>query len=172
MVFSSEKNGGEGRDWPSAACPHKCPASPTRASTVAHEPALTHRHHPEPSALHRAHQTLYVLRVWTNKGMYGALRYYMENLHGPKGPELHLFTSPPAPPSGHLWSFYCLHSKMRHFPEGYVAFSDWLLSLLFHLHSRFLHVFSWLEGTFFLGLKIFHCMDELVCLSTHSLKTS
>ena len=78
---------------------HLPPASPTRASTAAHEPALTHRHHPEPSALHRAHRMLYILWVWTNTGMYGALRYYTENLHGPKGPELHLFTSPPAPPS-------------------------------------------------------------------------
>ena len=133
------------------AQPPPLPTSSTRAFITAREPTRTHHHHPEPRALHRAHWTVYALCVWTKSDTFGARRHRTEGFHGPKGPGLHLFTSPSPTPSGHQWPFYSLHRKTRHFPEGYVAFSDWLLSLLFHLHSRFLHVFSWLEGTF-LGL--------------------
>lgn len=56
---------------------------------------------PRAHVLHGALLMAYVSRVWTNNDLYGALRYYTEDFHDSKGPELHLSTSPPPPPSGH-----------------------------------------------------------------------
>ena len=36
----------------------------------------------------------------------------------------------------------------------YIAFSDWLLTLLSNMHLRFLHVFPWLNSYFFLFLPV------------------
>lgn len=73
-----------------------------------------------------------------------------------------LRASSPAPPSlppppDNCWSFYLPPSFA--FPEchavgdaQYVSFSEGLLSLRY-VHLRFLHAFSWLDGSFLLVLK-------------------
>lgn len=63
---------------------------------------------------------------------------------------------------GHHWPFYYLHSlaisEYRRVWNHSVAFADWFLSLS-NMPLRFLHVFSWLNGSFlFSGIKV-HCLD-------------
>ena len=77
---------------------------------------------------------------------------------------LHLFTPPPFPAplaTTDLSSLYCFtFSFSECYIVGtilYLAFSGWLLSLS-KIHSKFLHVFLWLNSSFYHWI-IFHSMN-------------
>ena len=65
---------------------------------------------------------------------------------------LEILCAPPLTPGNH-WSFNRLHSFAfsSMFIVGIIQY-DWLLSLSI-MHLNFLHVFSWLESSFFLALN-------------------
>ena len=89
----------------------------------------------------------------------------------------HLFIIPSLPTEPLATTDLFTASKALPFPEGhrvgtkqYVSSSDWLLSLS-NMHSRFFHIFLWLDSSFVLFLNNISMYEWTpVCFPIHLLK--